>query len=140
MAYKVYLQGETHILNNYFNATDFTGPFYIGLASGPIPQLETATLADVDEIFGFGYKRIAVNRDDSPYGWSISDDTAKAAEVSWFNSDVSTSWKPADYAFLTLSAYGQDEPNILIAAVDLENTVILAPQKKFKLLFKFRQI
>lgn len=140
MAYRVYTQGETHILENYFNGQTFTGPFYIGLATGPIPRLETATLQDVNEISGFGYKRMEVSRDGSSYGWNISGDTAQAAEVSWFNSDVSTSWNPADYAFLSLSAYGQDPPNILIAAVDLENTVILAPQKKFKLIFRFRQI
>ena len=140
MSHIVYTDGENHILRTYFNGTPFTGPFYIGLGKGPIPQLESSTLADVNEISGFGYQRMPIARDASPYGWAVNGDVAQAAEVSWFNSDVSTSWQPADYAFLTLSPLGVDAPAVLIAAVDLTSTIILAPQKKFKVIFKFRQI
>lgn len=140
MSHIVYTEGENHILRTYFNNTPFVGPFYIGLGKGPIPQSESATLSDVNEISGFGYARMPLPRDASPYGWSITDDEATAAEVSWFNSDLTTSWQPADYAFLTLSALGTDAPAVLIAAVDLTSTVILGPQKKFKVIFKFRQV
>jgi len=136
----VYTQGETHILQTYFHGATFSGPFYIGLGKGPFPQSEDSSLDDVNEITGFGYTRMPVNRDQSPYGWSIDGDLAQGAEVSWFNTDLSTSWEPADYAFLTLSPSGVSAPAILICATDLVSTTIVAPQRKLKIIYQFRQL
>lgn len=140
MGHKVYTQGEDHILTTYFQAGDFTGPFYIGLGTGPFPQAESATLSDVVEVTGVNYQRQQVLRDSSSYGWQVVDGTAQAAQVSWANLDLTTCWTPADYAFLTLSPTGTDNPNILIAAVDLDNAVILEPERKMRIIFKFSQL
>ena len=140
MSHKVYTQGEAHMLATYFQGDTFTGPFWIGLATGPTPLAESATLSDIVEVVGVNYARQQVLRDSSSYGWNIVDDTAQGAQVSWNNLDTSTCWTPADYAFLTLSPAGTDAPNILIAAVDLDNSVILEPQRKMRLIFKFRQL
>jgi len=140
MGHIVYTQGESHILSTYFQAGDFPGPFYIGLGVGPFPQDESSTLSDIVEVTGVNYGRQAVNRDSSSYGWNLVNDTAQAAQVSWNNLDLSTCWTPADYAFLTLSPSGTTASNILIAAVDLETSVVLDPQRKMRIIFKFRQL
>ena len=145
MGHIVYDQGEQHIVETYFTATSFTGPFYIGLGVGAFPQAESSSLADVTEVNGLGYARQPVQRDASPFGWSVGDPlcpmgTAQAAEITWKNISTDLCWDPADYAFLTTSPLALDEPNILIAAVDLANTVILEPQKKLKMIFRFQQV
>lgn len=140
MGHMVYTQGENHILSTYFQAGTFTGPFYIGLGTGPFPQSEAATLSDVVEVTGVNYARQQVLRDSSSYGWDVTNGYAQGAQVSWNNLDLSTCWTPADYAFLTLSPTGTDNPNILIAAVDLDTPVILEPQRKIKIIFKFNQL
>lgn len=136
----VYTQGEKHILETYFQGSTFTGPFWIGLGTGPFPQSENSTLADIVEVVGVNYARQQVQRDSSTYGWNVVGDTAQGAQISWNNLDTSTCWTPADYAFLTLSPTGTSAPDILIAAVDLESSVILEPQRKMRLIFKFRQL
>lgn len=140
MSYKVYIQGENHILQTYFHGITFTGPFYIGLGTGPIPNAEESTLLDVVEVEGLNYSRQAVQRSSNPYGWSIVDGTAQAAEVSWINLDLVEAWTPADYAFLTLSPQGTDAPNILVAAIDLNDAVVLEPDRKLKIIFKLAQV
>jgi len=140
MGHMVYEQGETHILTTYFQGSTFAGPFYIGLGVGPFPQAENSTLADVVEVSGVNYSRQQVLRDSSGYGWNIVGDEAQGAQVSWNNLDLSTCWTPADYAFLTLSPTGSTAPNILIAAVDLNDPVTLEPQRKMRIIFKFRQL
>lgn len=140
MGYMVYTQGENHILSTYFHGVNFTGPFYIGLGTGPIPQAESSTLADIVEVEGLNYSRQTVQRSSNPYGWSIVGGTAQAAQVSWANLDLVEAWTPADYAFLTLSPEGVDAPSILISAVDLNNSVILEPERKLKIIFKFSQL
>ena len=140
MGYMVYTQGEDHILSTYFTGTTFTGPFYIGLGTGPLPVIEHATLNDIVEVEGLNYSRQQVQRSSNPYGWSIVDGTAQAAQVSWINQDLVEAWTPADYAFLTLSPTGVDDPNILIAAVDLNDTVVLQPDRKMRIIFKFSQL
>ena len=140
MGHRVYTQGEDHILTTYFQAGTFTGPFYIGLGTGPFPQAESATLGDIVEVTGTNYARQAVQRDSSSYGWQVTDGTARAAQVSWRNLDLSDCWTPADYAFLTLSPTGADAPSTLIAAVDLDSTVVLEPQRSMRIIFKLSQL
>lgn len=140
MASIVYTQGENHILTTYFHGGSFSGPFYIGLGKGPMPLSENSTLNDINEVVGSGYSRIPVQRDSSSLGWSVEGDMAEAPEVTWTNSNLTTNWQPVDYAFLTLSHSGITLPSVLIAAVELDNTVILEPQKKLKILFRFRQL
>lgn len=140
MAHKVYTQGENHILQAYFQAEGFSGPFYIGLGTGPLPSLESATLNDIVEVSGYNYSRQPVQRDSSLFGWNVVNGEAQSAQVSWNNLDLSIAWTPADYAFLTTSPEANDAPNILIAAVDLQDSVILQPQRKLRLIFKFSQL
>lgn len=140
MAHRVYTQGEQHMLNVYFQGVAFTGPFYIGLGTGPIPPDESDTLADVTEVVGTNYARQSIDRAGAPSGWTVSGDQAQGAEVEWENLDPSDCWTPADYAFLTLSPDGTTNPNILIAAVDLTTPTILEPGKTLSLLFRFRQL
>jgi len=140
MGHKVYTQGEDHILSTYFQGATFAGPFFIGLGTGPLPSAESSTLADVTEVTGVNYQRQQVLRDGSSYGWDVRDGLAQGAQVSWANLDVSTCWTPADYAFLTLSPTGTDAPSILIAAVDLDTAVILEPQRRLRIIFKFNQL
>jgi hypothetical protein len=128
------------MLSTYFQAGDFPGPFYIGLGVGPFPQSESSTLDDIVEVTGTNYSRQQVLRDSSSYGWNIVGDEAQAAQVSWNNLDLTTCWTPADFAFLTLSPSGSTAPGILIAAVDLDNSVILDPKRKMRIIFKFRQL
>jgi hypothetical protein len=136
----VYTQGEDHILSTYFQGGTFTGPFYIGLGTGPFPQAESATLADIVEVTGVNYARQQVLRDSSSYGWYVTNGEAQGAQVSWNNLDMSTCWTPADYAFLTLSPTGTTSPDFLIAAVDLDTPIILEPQRKMRIIFKFSQL
>ena len=138
--HRVYTQGEQHILNAYFQGVDFDGPFYIGLGSGPLPPNEGDTLADVTEVTGTDYSRQPIERGGSPTGWTVADDTAQGAEVRFINPDPSNCWTPADYAFLTLSPEGTDNPYVLIAAVDLDESISLMPNKVLSLIFKFRQV
>lgn len=140
MGHIVYTQGESHILSTYFQAGDFPGPFYIGLGVGPFPQSEDSSLSDILEVTGTNYQRQQVLRDSSSYGWDLVGDIAQAAQVSWNNLDLITCWTPADYAFLTLSPTGTEASNILIAAVDLDASVVLEPQRKMRIIFKFRQL
>ena|SRR3990167_11320533 len=140
MAHAVYTQGENHILQIYFQGVPFTGPFYIGLGTGAMPTIEGSTLANITEVIGTNYARQSINRDATAYGWSIVDDIAQAAEISFKNLDLSICWTEADYCFLTLSPSGVTAPNILIAAIELTQTIILEPQQKMKLIFKFQQI
>lgn len=140
MGHIVYTEGENHILNNYFLGATFTGPFYIGLGSGPFPINENATLSDVVEITGTNYARQPVTRDGSATGWSVVGDTAQAAQISWQNLDLNTCWDPIDYAFLTLSPSGVLAPTTLIAAVDLTQTILLGPERTMRVIFKFRQL
>jgi hypothetical protein len=140
MGHIVYEQGESHILSTYFQGGTFTGPFYIGLGVGPFPQAESSTLDDIIEVTGVNYARQQVLRDSSSYGWDLVGDEARSAQVSWNNLDLSTCWTPADYAFLTLSPEGTTGTNILIAAVDLDTSVALEPQRKMRIIFKFRQL
>ena len=140
MGHIVYTEGENHILNTYFLGATFTGPFYLGLGTGPFPLAEGSPLSDVVEVTGVGYARQPVTRDASSTGWSIVGDQAQAAEVSWRNLDLTTCWTPIDYAFLTLSPDGLTAPTTLIAAVDLTQTILLEPERTMKLIFKFRQL
>lgn len=140
MGHMVYTQGEDHILSTYFQGGTFTGPFWVGLGTGPFPQAESSTLSDIVEVTGTNYARQQVLRDSSSYGWYVSNGTAQGAQISWNNLDLSTCWTPADYAFLTLSPTGTDSPSILIAAVDLDTPVILEPQRKLRIIFKFSQL
>ena len=140
MGHITYTQGENHMLANYFQDATFSGPFWIGLGTGPFPQSSESTLSDVVEVVGVNYARQQVLKDSSSYGWNIVGDEASSAQVSWNNLDVVTCWTPADYAFLTLSPTGTDAPNILITAIDLDVSVILEPQRKLRLMFKFRQV
>lgn len=140
MAHIVYEQGEQHILETYFTGTTFTGPFYVGLGTGAFPQAESSTLNSVVEVAGVGYARQPLQRDASPFGWTVTGDVAQGAEISWKNLSLDQCWGPADYAFLTLSPQFVDSPNILIAAVDFTRTLILEPQRKLKLIFKFQQV
>lgn len=140
MGYMTYTQGENHILSTYFQGGTFTGPFWIGLGTGPYPQAESSTLDDIVEVSGVNYSRQQVLRDSFSYGWDIVDGTAQAAQVSWKNLDLTTCWTPADYAFLTLSPSAGVGPDILVAAVDLNDPVILEPERKLRLIFKFSQL
>ena len=140
MGHITYTQGENHMLANYFQDATFTGPFWIGLGTGPFPQSPESTLDDIVEVVGVNYARQQVLKDSSSYGWNIVGDEASSAQVSWNNLDITTCWTPADYAFLTLSPTGTDAPNILITAIDLDTAVILEPQRKLRLMFKFRQV
>jgi len=140
MGHRVYTQGEDYILATFFQDATFTGPFYIGLGTGPFPQAESADLSDIVEVTGANYARQPVQRDSSSYGWYVSDGVAQGAQVSWNNLDLADCWTPADYAFLTLSPTGTDAPSILIAAVDLDASVVLEPQRKMRIIFKFSQL
>lgn len=141
MAHKVYAQGETHLLQVYFQGGNFSGPLYLGLGSGALPVSDSATLDDVDEITtALGYSRIAVPRDGSSSGWDVVDDVAISPEVEWTNTGSSGCWPAVDYVFLTLSPELTVGPNILIAAASLPNTVLLDPSRKLKVIFKFRQV
>lgn len=140
MGHMVYTEGENHILSSYFLGTPFTGPFYLGLGSGPFPVNEDATLADVVEVAGTNYARQQITRDGSATGWSLVGDTAQAAQISWTNLHLTECWDPADYAFLTLSPDGLNGDTTLIAAVDLTQTLILGPERTMRVLFKFRQL
>lgn len=140
MGHMVYTEGEKSILETYFQGVNFTGPFYLGLGLGAMPQSENATLADIVEVTGTAYARQPIQRSATNYGWSVVGDLATGAAVSWVNLDQSVCWTPADYMFLTLSPSGTDAPGVLITAVDLTKTIILEPQKKLKATFKFRQL
>jgi len=140
MGHIVYEEGENHILTTYFQGVPFTGPFYIGLGSGPFPIQETATLADVVEVTGTNYSRQPVTRDAASTGWSIVGDQAQAAQVSWKNLSLNTCWDPIDYMFLTLSPTGLTAPILLITAVDLPRTILLEPERLMRIVFKFRQL
>ncbi len=129
MAYELYAQGQTHLAQVYFQATTFAGPFYVGLGTGGIPEGRDKTLANVTEVVGTGYSRASVVRDGSGAGWTVADGVATSPILTFTNTDVDAAdvWTDADYAFLTLSPSGVVAPAILLATVELDETLILAP-------------
>ena len=140
MGHITYTQGENHMLQSYFHGLAFTGPFYVGLGSGPKPASEDATLADIIEVTGLNYARQPIMRDDSAYGWNIVGDTAFGTEVTFTNLDNLECWEPADYIFLTLSPSAQDADDILIASADMSQTILLDAEQVLRVVFKFRQL
>lgn len=137
MAYELYADGQNHFAQVYFQATAFTGPFYVGLGTGAIPAGREKTLANVVEVTGIGYARIAVARDGTSSGWTVADNVATSPVLTFTNTDVSSSWADADYGFLTLSPNALTAPAILIATVELGRTFILGPNSSEQFRFKF---
>ena len=136
MAEILYDQGEQLFREVIFTDAELTGPFYIGLGEGFFPPNDSATLSDVIEVSGTNYSRIAVARDED--GWTPINASMSTDVLEWHNLDPAASWTPAEYAFLTLSPSGQDEPNILISAVDLPKTIILGPTQVASMMVRFK--
>lgn len=134
---EAYAQGQNHILSVYLQAASFAGPFYVGLGTGGVPDGRNKTLADVTEVTGTGYARIAVTRDGTASGWTIADNVGSSPTLSFTNSSLTTDWEDADYAFLTLSPSGTTAPNILLTAGELGTSFTLGPGEEQEIIFKF---
>lgn len=137
MASIFYNEGAAHILSTYFenNGIPFTD-IYVGLGTGGLNFDPDATLADLTEVDGDGYARQAITRDATPTGWTFQGATIVTPKLTYTNVGISDWWAPVDYAFFTLSANGSDDPDILIAAVELADSVLIGPQNSRSFILK----
>ena len=135
-----YNQGEQHFLAAYFqNEPPTFGPFFVGLGGGGAYMREGASLVDLNEISGNGYQRQMVTRDSSPTGWELRDGYVQSPELAFINTSAVNCWEPVDFVFLTLSAEASNSPDVLIAAVELPNTIDLGTRRTMKVIFRFKQ-
>jgi hypothetical protein len=140
MAIQVYILGQNHLLKMALQGVAFAGPFYLGLGTGNLPaNTDTTTMSDVTEVTGTGYARQPVNRSALAAGWAVTDNEAESPTVTFTNSDVDPDvvWTDIDYMFLTLSPSGTTAPNILYAAVELEDTITLSGGISQDFIFNF---
>lgn len=136
-----YDQGQMHMLATYFqNTPPSFGPFYVGLGTGPAPLEGDTTLADLSELSGNGYARRSVTRDATGTGWILAGNKVTGPVLSFTNTSPTATWSPIDFVFLTLSPSGVTAPNILIAAIDLEDSVFVGPGESFPTTFKFKTL
>lgn len=141
MGHITYNQGETLLLSSFFqNDPPTFGPFYVGLGTGGAFLSENGELGDLNEIQGQGYERFMIERSKQPAGWTLHGDYVQSPEVVFRNTHPLESWEPVDYAFITLSQSGTNEPAILIAASEFPHSLEVKPQDAFRFSFRFRQI
>jgi hypothetical protein len=136
-----YNQGESHLLASYFQSEPPAfGPFYVGLGTGGAFLSEAGTLADLNEISEPGYVRAPIARDNTVAGWELRGDMVQSPELLFPNTDPLNDWGPVDFAFLTLSQAGSQEPNVLIAAVEFPKSLVVNPGDSLKVIFRFRAV
>lgn len=129
------------MLASFFqNEPPAMGPFYVGLGTGGAFLSENGTLADLNEVTGQGYTRQRIERNSSPAGWELRGDFVQSPPMEFTNVHPTNDWEPVDYAFLTLSQSGLEEPVVLIAAVEFPHSIRVRPGDTFRFLFKFRQV
>lgn len=129
MASVLYNEGAVHMLSLYFeNSGAAFDTIYVGLGSGGVNFDRDATISDITEITAAGYSRQAITRDATDTGWSFQQNLIVTPQLTYSNTDLHKYWPPVDFAFFTLSATGNDDPDILIAAVELDDSVLIAPR------------
>ena len=136
---QLYASGTQHLMQIYFQAATFAGPFYIGLGTGAIPSGVVKTLADITEVEGDGYARIEVARtNDADTGWTLNGGIVQSPVLTFTNSNVdpSVAWTDADYCFLTLSPSGTSSPAVLLGAIEMD-TVVLTGTQSESIVFTF---
>ena len=140
MAYKLFDEGEQHILDVYFRGATPPAGFYFGLCNvvgGVANMAETLTLATLTgEPLGNGYARQLVER--SAVGWptlalDAGDYMATSSEESFVASGGSIG--PVTVQFLATSS---DNTGKLVAAVDLSASRTMATGETLKVTQKVK--
>jgi hypothetical protein len=92
--------------------------FYFGLGTGALP-LKDETLADITEVFGPGYSRLALQRNliDFP-SLLLSNDNFKVTSATRRFAALGGAWTAADYAFLTDVSFGTSGRLFAAATLD----------------------
>lgn len=134
---EAYVSGQNEILNLAFQ-TAIAGKanFYVGLGTGPIPEGNVKTLADVVEVTGAGYAREEVERSAGVLGWTLLNGVLTSPTLTFTNTG-SEDWTDADYAFLTLSPSGTTAPVTLFSSSELSDTFILAASQTKQIVVNF---
>lgn len=100
---------------------------------------EDGSVSDLNELNGLGYSRQMISRDSTPSGWALEDGYVQSPELTFSNSSFVDSWDPVDFAFITLSSEGSNDPNILIAAIEFGSSIDVPAQRDLKIIFKIYQ-
>lgn len=118
MAYVKTQAMEKLICEVLFRSRAVPATYYLGLGQGPLPA-KTATLADVDEITGPGYARIALARGlvDFPTLILAGTDWKVTALAQHFINSGGADWEQAEYGFLATSA---DNSGELLGVIEVD--------------------